>query len=184
MSTIDPVHLYSVCDEVFTKKECNFIIESQKNFLKEAFTKNDKGDNYRLSEICWINPSSETEWIFKRIEELIFNLNERFFGFDIGGLQEGIQFTKYTAPGGKYGKHVDCQAGTRIRKLSFTLQLSDPRDYEGGELSLISDEVPVLMSKEQGHVALFPSYVLHEVTPVTRGTRYSLVSWVTGKPFR
>ena len=40
------------------------------------------------------------------------------------------------------------------------------------------------MRRDQGYVAVFPSYVLHEVTPVTKGTRYSLVSWVTGKSFK
>ena len=88
------------------------------------------------------------------------------------------------APSGKYGKHVDCSYNTNIRKLSFTLQLSDPSDYDGGDLCLYFGEDAEVIKREQGYVALFPSYVLHEVTPVTRGTRYSLVSWITGKPFR
>jgi PKHD-type hydroxylase len=180
----DPVHLYAFCDEVFTKKECEDIIEIGKNFTSVAHTRNERADNYRNSEIAWLYPSTEYEWIFSRVSDVIYNLNNRFFGFDIQGLHEGIQFTKYNAPGGKYGKHIDCEIGTEVRKLSFTLQLSDPNHYEGGDLSLIPGDIPINMSREQGHVAIFPSYVLHEVTPVTKGTRYSLVSWVTGKPFR
>jgi PKHD-type hydroxylase len=107
-----------------------------------------------------------------------------FFKFDLFGATEGFQFTKYTAPGGKYGRHIDSSPGTLIRKLSFTLQLSDPKDYQGGELCLYLGDKGEVMKKEQGHVAVFPSYVLHEVKPVTKGTRYSLVSWITGKPFK
>ena len=180
----DPVHLYAFCDEVFTKEECETIIQIGKKFTSTAYTANDKDDNYRDSEIAWLYPNEEYKWIFSRIAEVVVNLNYRFFGFDIQGFHEGIQFTKYSAPGGKYGKHLDCEVGTEIRKLSVTLQLSDPNDYEGGELNLITGDRPNFMSKERGHVAIFPSYILHEVLPVTKGTRYSLVCWVTGKPFR
>jgi PKHD-type hydroxylase len=79
---------------------------------------------------------------------------------------------------------VDRIVNGTVRKLSFTLQLSDPADYDGGELQLMNSKKPTIASREQGYVMVFPSYTLHEVTPVTRGTRYSLVSWVTGKPFK
>jgi len=69
------------------------------------------------------------------------------------------------------------------RKLSLVLQLSDPKDYEGGELILHLSEEPTVVPKKQGYVTIFPSFVLHEVTPVTSGTRHSLVSWISGKPF-
>ena len=180
----DPVHLFAYYQNVFSKKECETIIQIGKDFVSEAVTRNETSSEVRLSETSWFFPQEEYEWIFSRISNVIVDLNNRFFGFDLHGLHEGIQFTKYTAPGGKYGQHIDSAYGTEIRKLSFTLQLSDPEDYEGGELCLYNGGPPNVMSKEQGYVALFPSYVLHEVTPVTRGTRYSLVSWVTGKPFR
>ena len=112
------------------------------------------------------------------------SLNSQFFKFDLFGLAEGMQFTKYTAPGGKYGTHIDRITGGLTRKLSFTLQLSDPADYVGGDLQLHLGDDPLKMNREQGYVAVFPSYVLHEVTPVTEGTRYSLVSWITGAPFK
>jgi PKHD-type hydroxylase len=129
-------------------------------------------------------PSDDLDWAYRRLTDIITNLNERFFKFDLFGATEGFQFTKYTAPGGKYGKHIDSSPGSLIRKLSFTLQLSNPEDYKGGELCLYLGEKAEVMKKEQGFVALFPSYVLHEVKPVTQGTRYSLVSWITGKPFK
>jgi PKHD-type hydroxylase len=69
--------------------------------------------------------------------------------------------------------------------LSISVQLSDPSEYEGGDLqfSLYGDRT-VIAEKEQGTMVIFPSYMRHRVTPVTRGTRRSLVTWITGPPFR
>jgi PKHD-type hydroxylase len=96
----------------------------------------------------------------------------------------GLSVHQVHRTGGKYGRHIDSAPGTLIRKLSFTVQLSEPEDYKGGDLCLYLGDKAEVMKKEQGFVALFPSYVLHEVKPVTQGTRYSLVSWITGKPFK
>jgi PKHD-type hydroxylase len=71
-----------------------------------------------------------------------------------------------------------------VRKLSFVLQLSDPKDYKGGELQIHLGEEPTVMKKEQGALFAFPSPTLHEVTAITKGRRYSLVGWITGKPFK
>jgi PKHD-type hydroxylase len=71
-----------------------------------------------------------------------------------------------------------------VRKLSFVIQLSDPKDYKGGELQIHLSDTPEVMKKEQGTLIAFPSYILHEVTPITKGKRYSLVGWITGKPFK
>ena len=111
-------------------------------------------------------------------------LNDKFFKFDLFGAMEGLQFTSYKGPGGKYGKHVDRNHGGIIRKLSLTVQLSDPKKYEGGDLCLYDSDKPSLGSKKQGGVVVFPSFVQHEVRPVTKGQRYSLVAWITGKPFK
>ena len=180
----DPVNLYAYWDNAFTKDECEFIIQLAKDHTSPAETTNKKLDGYRNSEISWIYPCVEYDWIFNRMTSIIVDLNKLYFGFDLYGFLEGIQFTKYLSPGGKYGMHVDNEFNREVRKLSFTLQLSEPWEYEGGDLCLYVSDSPQYMKRDRGSVALFPSYVLHEVTPVTQGTRYSLVSWVTGKPFR
>ena len=71
-----------------------------------------------------------------------------------------------------------------IRKLSLVVQLSDPADYQGGELQVLSAEEPTTFSKARGTVVVFPSYVLHRVMPVTSGTRFSLAGWVGGPHLR
>jgi hypothetical protein len=61
----------------------------------------------RKSEIAWLYPSDDLDWCYRRMTDIIMDLNNRFFQFDIFGATEGFQFTKYTAPGGKYGRHID-----------------------------------------------------------------------------
>jgi PKHD-type hydroxylase len=78
----------------------------------------------------------------------------------------------------------------KIRKLSVTVSLSDPSTYDGGNLKFdfgphhdgaryhVCEEI-----RPRGSIIVFPSHVYHQVTPVTRGTRYSLVAWNLGNPF-
>jgi PKHD-type hydroxylase len=110
-------------------------------------------------------------------EKFKFNLYNRF---------QNIQFTKYE-DGDYYKWHVDVgpSSDTCIRKISMTIQLSDDTSYSGGDLQFgHSDEETFTVSREKGSVTLFPSIVRHQVTPVTNGTRYSLVVWATGAPFQ
>ena len=67
-----------------------------------------------------------------------------------------------------------------VRKLSFSVQLSDPDSYKGGDLLLKISNEPTSVKRTRGAVIFFPSYILHEVTPVKQGVRKSLVGWVTG----
>ena len=182
---LDHAHAWAYWDKAFTKEECEKIIQiGNDRTAKEAKTRGGDASKMRKSKIAWLYPSDDLVWCYHRITNIVTKLNEQFFKFDLFGATEGFQFTKYQAPGDKYGKHIDSGLGMFIRKLSFTVQLSEPKDYKGGDLCLYFGEKPEVMKKEQGFVALFPSYVLHEVKPVTQGTRYSLVSWITGKPFK
>jgi predicted 2-oxoglutarate/Fe(II)-dependent dioxygenase YbiX len=56
---------------------------------------------------------------------------------------------------------------TATRKLSMVLQLSDPSEYEGGELQILDKANPETVTKQKGMITVFPSYTLHQVTPVT-----------------
>jgi PKHD-type hydroxylase len=170
----------------FTKEECEAIIflgESKQ--LKEAkvIAEDPELQGVRDSEVSWLYPE-DCEWLFRRLTSIITELNNQYFKFNLFGFTEGFQFTKYSAPGGKYGKHIDKLFSGQIRKLSVTMQLSDPSTYTGGELKLYNSENPVIGKKDQGYITVFPSYILHEVAPVTVGTRYSLVAWATGEPFK
>lgn len=168
----------------FTPSECEKIIEIGNSLrAEEGQTFSNRGKQIRDSNISWLLPTAETTWIFKKLEQIVIGMNREYFGFELHGLIEPIQFTRYTEPGGKYKKHQDC-GSQLIRKLSITIQLSDPNTYQGGDLLIYSGETPTFTNKKQGTITAFPSYMLHEVTPVTKGTRYSLVCWVSGPSFK
>ena len=180
---LDQVYSYAFSKKVFSKIECQKIIKIAKE--KGLIKGNTRGKtNVRLGDITWLYVSDDLKWVFKKITDVVLFLNNKYFNFDIFGLNEGLQFTNYKAPSDKYGKHVDRALNILVRKLSLSIQLTDPKDYEGGELILYEDENGLEMSKEQGTLILFPSFVMHEVKPVTKGERNSLVSWVTGKQFK
>jgi PKHD-type hydroxylase len=138
----------------------------------------------RVTQTAWITPSEETSWFFLRMEQAVRHLNGLIYQFDLTGFSEPFQYTVYHATeGGHYDWHVDY--GKRFpRKLSFSLQLSDPANYDGGELQTYGGNEITPAPKVRGTLIAFPSYVLHRVTPVTRGTRKTIVAWTAGPKFR
>lgn len=110
------------------------------------------------------------------IGELLSRVNERFFHFDLDGA-EPLQLAEYRESE-HYGDHLDIGPGkASLRKLSASVQLSSPSDYDGGDLVIWGSGT---VDKAKGTIAIFPSYLVHRVTPVTRGVRRSLVAWATG----
>ena len=184
----DHVHPYAWQESLFTPEECEKIIEVGNQHIKEEANvgqhqgRNDK--KIRDSKISWISPTPHTDWFFNKCVASILELNSKYFHFELTGLFEGLQFTRYEAPSGKYDKHVDRTFNSLIRKLSFTVQLSDPKKEKGGFLNIYDGDVPNKTKKSQGLLIAFPSFMLHEVTKVTKGTRYSLVGWVGGPNFK
>jgi len=182
---LDQVNFYAFWNNAFSKEECQTIINIAKDKgLIKGITKGES--DVRDSKISWLYTSDNIDWVFRRVTDITLNLNKQFFKFDLFGINEGFQFTNYEAPSGKYGKHVDRGINMGVRKLSISIQLTNPEEYEGGELKLYdgNDDEANIMEKAQGTLIIFPSYVLHEVMPVTKGERNSLVTWVTGKQFK
>jgi PKHD-type hydroxylase len=152
----------------------------------------------RDSNIVWLND----RWIYKEIQPYIHQAN-KLAGWNYDwDFSESCQFTKYKL-NQFYDWHCDSWEAPyankdnpdtfgKIRKLSVTCCLSDPKDYKGGELefdfrNMDSDKPNVKKCAEitpRGSIVVFPSYVWHRVKPVTKGTRYSLVIWNLGHPFR
>lgn len=142
--------------------------------------------DHRRSFNSWIHPNEHTSWIYERLTNLVHQNNQDHFNFDLTTI-ETLQFTYYSSEeDGCYKGHVDPLEWNlpHNRKLSIVVQLSSPEEYEGGELRLYNSHDPFIIKKEKGMVVTFPSYTLHEVTPVTKGERYSLVAWVHGPPFK
>lgn len=143
--------------------------------------------DYRKVLTCQIAPE-EAPWAYERLRDSVARTNEAYFRYDINGLYEQLVFLKYTYDEnqpGKYNWHQDIGGGmSSLRKLSTVTQLSNPGDYDGCRLRLFTncDFDPDRVGR--GDTIIFPSYLPHCVTPITRGVRYSLVSWITGPQYR
>lgn len=132
----------------------------------------------------WIRIENDAGWLYDTMAYIARNINGQYFGFDLFGFFENFQYCVYNSNGSHYTWHVDKGQTAAPRKLSMILQLSDPSEYEGGDLQFMDSSDPITAKKQKGLVYVFPSWVLHRVTPVTRGVRRSLVVWVTGPKFR
>jgi len=180
----DSVSEYAWINDAFSVVEIDKIIELGKKDALSKATVLGNDETARDSNIGWLRPEPDTDWLFRRMTDIITEVNAQYFGFELYGLIEGFQFTEYQAPGGHYTYHTDRSSGKLVRKLSLTMQLSNPDDYEGGDLEFLFGKEPISASREQGTITFFPSWALHRVTPVTSGTRRSLVAWVTGPNFK
>ena len=136
-------------------------------------------------------PDSQNRWIYDKINTLVGFYNDTIFGFDLIGYKY-MQYAEYDV-GGHQKFHADIRYGfdgqyifEHMRKLSLIVMLSDSSEYEGGDLSLeVSGPgrgIPIRL--EKGQVLMFPSFIPHQVNPVTSGLRKTLVTWILGPKFR
>lgn len=185
----EPLQHYAF-ENGFTKDELNTINEGIQNInLQKATTVGEQSDSIRVSRIRWIPQNDNWFWLYSRLEKMIEEANEELWQFDLISMSEQIQFTEYHAnEKGHYNWHQDLGPGILSqRKVSVTVQLSSPDEYEGGDLQLTHGgphNLAYTAPKQEGSVTIFPSYMMHRVTPVTKGIRKSFVLWVGGIPFK
>lgn len=173
----------------FSPEECDMIHNLAQNFRAEHATIESGSDldhvsTYRRSIIRWMHWEESTHWVYERIGNMINEANG-IWGFDLIGFGESIQYTEYHHEDkGMYDWHVDVGGGVlSTRKISIVIQLDHPTDYEGGDLILKRGAGDEPVFKQKGSVVMFPSYMLHRVTPVTGGLRRTAVLWATGPHF-
>lgn len=140
--------------------------------------------DYRVSDIAWFPQNPSTEWLYKKIADYAIEANQQMWNFDIWGYHDSLQYTIYYGDGGHYDWHADLGPGISNRKLSCVLQLSDSSDYEGGDLQMNTGGQILTVPREKALLCFFPSFVLHRVTPLSGGTRKSLVTWLCGANLR
>jgi len=171
-------------EKTFTPEECLRLIADFTPHLQPALIETmnlDQSANIRKSSAFFVAPDKSTSWVFERLAKTIRGINDTVYGFDVSQFREGFQFTRYEV-GEYYGPHFDIGSGKLTeRKLSLTVQLSNPDEYSGGELIIYPEFVA---PKDQGTMTVFPSFMCHDVRPVLTGVRYSLVSWLAGPQFR
>ncbi len=162
--------------------ECQRLIDSKGAFHQAKVVAQQSGDvqlslNERKTDTKSIEDNPETHWIYQRLRETLVRLNRQTFRFQLKRFS-APEILRYEASG-FYAPHSDLGQGeTASRKLSAVTLLSPPESYTGGELVFYPRFTPC--PREQGTLFLFPSYMMHEVKPVSMGQRYTLVTWVHG----
>jgi predicted 2-oxoglutarate/Fe(II)-dependent dioxygenase YbiX len=139
----------------------------------------------RRSQVVMLGAESKYDWIYDRLWAAAQECNRQFFCVDIAGVETNVQLARYDSTDrGFYDWHTDFAGLRPLRKISISIQLSRPEDYDGGDLELLFGTAPQRLDKARGSFLAFPSFMLHRVTPVTRGTRWSLVAWILGRRWR
>ena len=175
---------------LFTPDQCRQIIEAgrkQKPQTAQVGMNKPGGGTdtkKRVTTISWI-PFKEMGHMYRDLYTFIVKANENHFGFGDIRITENAQFTEYPE-GGFYDWHMDCDVNMTheppVRKISMTLLLNDPAEFEGGELEIMAPGK--FADLKQGYAICFASFLNHRVNIVKRGVRQSLVVWFGGKPFR
>jgi PKHD-type hydroxylase len=186
----EPIEPFVWWEGAFTEQELDWLqLQAARAEQKALVGGNPQGNELariRRSSVSWLNNTPDTKWVFNKLAHVASSLNSQFYQFDLTGFGEAIQLTNYDqSEHGMYGWHQDYGGNRSIsRKLSLVLQLTDPSQYEGGNLQVWTGGEPKSVRKQRGLIAAFPSYVLHQVTPVTQGSRQSLVTWISGPQFK
>lgn len=178
-------------DQGFSKKELEWI-EDGVNKLQYTRALTEVGETEdRKSNIKWIPQNPEWQWLYAKLISMASEANKEVWGFDLHSTPEEIQYTEYESNElGKYDWHQDIGDGMlSTRKVSITVQLSNSNEYEGGDLCFWRggdslDTNTVIAPRGKGNVVIFPSYLLHSVKPVTKGTRKSFVLWLGGGHYK
>ncbi|MGV8986610.1 MAG: 2OG-Fe(II) oxygenase [Cypionkella sp.] len=181
-----PFHL---TPQALTAAECDDLIAlCQSAPMKDAsLVRATTAHQIRRAELSWLDDLPEASWVMDRMIRLVAQANREAFGFDLTEFAESPQVARYGAEReGHFDWHSDIGAGALAakRKLTIVVQLSDPQDYANGILELRPDSSIRQAPQDRGTAIVFPSFVLHRVTPVTEGTRWSLTLWSHGPAFR
>lgn len=175
---------YAFFKEAFSPESCDricgwFPSKMQDGRVGDGVTK----DEIRIAKTDAIEMTDETGWLFRKLGQLAVDCNAIRWKFQVSAMLEGIQLTHYDV-GGHYDWHTDNgHKQSSLRKLSAIIQLSDPSEYEGGNIEFIGAPGEVA-SRERGSLIVFPSYIGHRVTQVMHGKRRSAVAWISGDPYR
>lgn len=171
----------------FTSEEVDKIVKDSKkySFQKAQIIGNDPNESVRKSNVKWLPYEQQWEWVYDKITSYITEANKTLWGFNLHTIIDNIQYTEYEGNGGHYDWHLDIgPEGINHRKVSVVIQLSESNEYVGGDLELHPGNGSFAVPRKKGAVVLFPSFILHRVTPLTSGLRRSLVLWAGGESYK
>ncbi|SEO19490.1 PKHD-type hydroxylase [Salinihabitans flavidus] len=146
-----------------------------------------RNHNLRRADLVWVDDLPGAGWVMDRLIDIARTANRARFDFDVREFAESPQVARYGAEReGHFDWHSDIGDGPLAarRKLTLVVQLARAGSYDGGDLEVMPGAHVVVANREVGAATVFPSFVLHRVTPVTRGARQSLTVWAHGPAFR
>jgi predicted 2-oxoglutarate/Fe(II)-dependent dioxygenase YbiX len=184
--TPPPFRMFATTSGLLTVSEMDSLIaDNAPSVTHGRLGSGHEDEEIRRSRIVFLHIEERNEWLFRRVWEAAQEFNRQFLGADVTGIENNIQLARYDSDDrGFYNWHTDFAQVAPNRKISISVQLSQPEDYEGGDLELFFGKEPYKTERARGTLIAFPSFVLHRVTPVTRGTRWSLVAWISGDRWR
>ena len=154
----------------------------EEKFTGELGDKTVKTD-VRRSQVHWLD-LEEYGWVYQRLLKIAKDANQKY-GFDIDGVSGPAQLAIYDeSHEGFYDWHMDWSKSYGVRKISISIPICDRDEYEGGDLEFNLNGCGDPVRQVAGTAITFPSFLMHRVTPVTRGRRYSLVAWIGGPQLR
>lgn len=176
--------------DALTISKIDFYVQSHEDQLFDGRTVDPRGNDgsvdLRSSRIMWLSEDNKFDYLYKELSNVVNHVNDHCYKYSLYGF-ESFQYSEYHAEdSGHYTWHIDTSVRggqQHIRKLSFSAGLNDESEYEGGELQFWLGPEPVSYRLKKGQIIVFPSYLLHRVTPVTKGVRKTLVGWSRGPNF-
>ena len=167
---------YYFFEKGFSETELDKIYNdvSTLNFINAGTgSENNQDKSIRSSSVKWIPKDKEWEWLYDKMMAMIIEANNAIWNFDLYTILDNIQYTEYHATNnGHYNWHQDIGPGPlSTRKVSISVQLSGPDEYEGGDLEI----GPYTLGRKLGTGVIFPAEFYHLVTPITKGVRFSLI---------
>jgi len=173
----------------FTPEDCARIttLAAEAPARDAGLTRRTTDHALRRADLVWLDDVAGADWVMDKIIATLREANRRVYGYDLTDFAESAQVASYRADRqGHFDWHCDIGDGPLAarRKLTMVVQLSEPSAYTGGRLELMPGAGIVTGDAAQGSATLFPAFVLHRVTPVTDGARYSLTIWCHGPAFR
>lgn len=172
---------------LFDEKECDKIVRDVVRAVKpKPAEPAEQGvqENVRTTTVYTI-PKNDPRflWIYQKINPAIKDANKSW-EFDVAGFED-LQLLEYKSKTSYFDWHLDGMSpNTYRRKMGFSVMMSSPDSFKGGELQFRwRNEVYTVPPEnwKQGQMVIFPSFLLHRVKGMVSGTRYVLVSWVNGK---
>lgn len=179
--------------EFFTVEECEAIKAFDHHFIEGKTSVNGKDlmvNNKKRITLNAVVSKDDFKWLYDKARSLSCLLNKEYFQVDIFGILENALYMKYNSNEnlemcGFFDWHKDVGDGyPNLRKLTMVVSLSDPSDYEGGDLHLFDNGIVNLGKLNIGCGVIFPSYIPHRVTKVTNGSRETLVFFISGPRYR